>query len=155
LKDVWQTPNDILELVGNIDLDPCAGEDTHIGDVNYSNKDVNGLKENWFGRTFVNPPFSEKKKWLKKAVEEVEYTECIFFVTPDGTDTVSWWHKYVTQADCIWFSEGRISYIDPDTGEKQKNPTFGTAVSMFGEPGKKTLRRFNKEGQLLKTVEIE
>lgn len=152
LKDVWQTPDEIIEMLQPIDVDPCAGKDTTIGrDANYTKAD-DGLTKKWHGRVFVNPPFSDKKSWLQKAISEKDRTEAIFVLTPDGTDTKSWWHEYIAaEADYIWFSKGRISYINPDTGEKAKNPTFGTAISIFGEPGEETLERMSERGQLLQT----
>lgn len=152
LKDVWQTPDEIIEMLQPIDVDPCAGKDTTIGrDANYTKAD-DGLTKKWHGRVFVNPPFSDKKSWLQKAISEKDRTKSIFVLTPDGTDTKSWWHEYIAaEADYIWFSKGRISYINPDTGEKAKNPTFGTAISIFGEPGEETLERMSERGQLLQT----
>jgi phage N-6-adenine-methyltransferase len=153
LKDIWQTPDEILSMLGDIDLDPCAGELTDIGDTNYRYPDTDGLEEDWFGTVFVNPPFSDKSSFLEKAVEEKESCDVIYVLTPDSTDTKSWWHKYIaSEADYIWFSEGRISYIDPSTGEKAGSPTFGTAISAFGEPPQDVLEKMDERGQLLKTV---
>jgi DNA N-6-adenine-methyltransferase (Dam). len=162
LKDVWQTPDEVLTMLGEIDLDPCAGLDTNHGETNFRNITHDGLESDWFGRVFVNPPFSEKSAWLEKSIEERENTECIFVLTPDSTDTISWWHEYIaSEADYIWFSEGRISYVVPEErahlfddhegGEKAGSPTFGTAISVFGEPGDDTLERMNENGQLLET----
>lgn len=164
LNDVWRTPDELLDLLGHIDVDPCAGIDTEIGDINYTEED-DGLSKEWSGRVFVNPPFANKSAWLQKAVEEQSNTEVIFVLTPDSTDTISWWHKYIAaEADYIWFSEGRISYIVPeihadkfdnyDAGQMANSPAFGTAISIFGEPEQKTLERLDKNGQLLKTVNI-
>lgn len=154
-KDVWQTPDKLLAMVRPIDVDPCAGPNTTIGrDANYT-KDDDGLADDveWHGRVFVNPPFSQKEDWLEKVIEERDNTAAIFVVTPDSTDTKGWWHKYIAEyADYIWFSKGRISYIDPDTGEQMGSPTFGTAISVFGEPGDETLARMDENGQLLQTV---
>ncbi len=154
LKDVWQTPDSLLDLLGHIDLDPCAGPDTNIGDTNYTESD-DGLTQDWFGRVFVNPPFTQKTEWLEKVIEERDNTDVIFVVTPDSTDTKSWWHGYIAEhADYIWFSRGRISYIDPDTGEKMGSPTFGTAISIFGQVDSATLDRLAENGQLLETVTL-
>jgi hypothetical protein len=164
LKDVWQTPSSITEMIGEIDLDPCAGVDTSIGETNYSLENgEDGLEEDWFGRVFVNPPFSNKSAFLQKAIDEVENTDCIFVLTPDSTDVKSWWHTYIAaEADYIWFSEGRVSYIVPHShadefdkyegGEQANSPTFGTAISVFGEPGEETIERMKERGQLVKTV---
>jgi phage N-6-adenine-methyltransferase len=151
LKDVWQTPAELTDMLGNIDLDPCAGPNTTIGDTNYT-KDDDGLSQKWFGRVFVNPPFTQKSDWLQKTIDEKPNTKVIFVVTPDSTDTKSWWHTYIAEhADYIWFSEGRISYIDPDTGEQMGSPTFGTAISIFGSPSDQTLENLSENGQLLET----
>jgi len=150
LKDVWRTPPEIVEMLQPIDVDPCAGEDTDIGrDANYDKSD-DGLSKQWHGRVFINPPFSEKAQWLSESISQQANTECIFVLTPDSTDTKSWWHNYIAEeADYVWFSRGRIAYINPKTGEKEKNPTFGTAISIFGEPG---LARLKESGHLLQTV---
>lgn len=160
LKDVWETPPEIIDLISEqIDLDPCAGRTTSIARTNFRNIHANGLIENWAGTVFVNPPFSDKGEWLEKVVEEskTENVECIYFVSPDSTDTKSWWHKYIAQyADYIWFSKGRINYISPKGMEPKPEKktetdsvTFGTAISIFGEPSEQTLRNMNRTGQLV------
>lgn len=156
LKDVWQTPPELLKMITveeKISLDPCAGDDTDIADTNYRKED-DGLSQDWFGRVFVNPPFSQKIEFLKKAVEERDNTDVIFVVTPDSTDTKSWWHEYIApEADYVWFSEGRIEYLDPETGRRQDQmPTFGTAISVFGDPSNVVLKELASSGQLMKTV---
>lgn len=164
LKDVWETPDDIFDMLDPFDVDPCAGQDTGIGtEANFTVED-DGLAQDWFGRVFVNPPFSQKTDWLQKAIDEQQNTECIYVLTPDSTDTISWWHgKIAPHADYIWFSEGRISYVVPashadefedyEAGEKAGSPTFGTALSIFGEPTGAELERLHENGQLLKTVD--
>lgn len=164
LKDVWQTPPELLSLISEtITLDPCAGKDTKIA---LDNRTENGLDIDYKGITFINPPFSDKSKWLAKAVEEYlkGNTHCIYFVTPDSTDVKSWWHTYIANsADYIWFSKGRINYISPEGFEpnperktETSNVTFGTALSIFGNPEKRTLENLKENGQLVKTVkEIE
>jgi len=138
-KDDWQTPPALLANIkaalGDIDLDPCPGKDTYIGRMNYYEHDgYDGRAEAWFGRVFVNPPFSKKKRWTEKVVEEYlsGRTDVILLVTPDSTDVQSWFHgDIVPHADYVWFSEGRVSYIDPETGKTAGSPTFGTAISVF------------------------
>lgn len=156
LKDVWQTPKEITDLLPEIDLDPCAGKDTSIGKENWRQY---GLIKHWYGNVFVNPPFTMKNEFLEKAVTEHEKgnTDLIFFITPDSTDTKSWWHKWIKPySTYIWFSKGRIAYIDPNTGEQANAPTFGTAISIFGNPSKSILEGFLDTGHLVRTIhEIE
>lgn len=165
LKDVWQTPNELLDLITEyerIDLDPCAGKNTEIGGTNYKS---NGLIREWFGIVFVNPPFSEKKEWLRKAVKESKRDEvdCIYFVTPDSTDTKSWYHQFIAEnADYKWFSKGRINYISPEGFEPlpSKNAetdsvTFGTCISIFGKPDNGVLLNLIENGDLNQSVTVK
>lgn len=158
-KDTWQTPPkliDIIESHVNIDLDPCAGKDTMIGDENIR-LPRNGKAYEWSGTVFVNPPFSNKSDWLQKAVEEYQSgnTDLIIFLTPDSTDVKSWYHKYIVEhAEYTWFSYGRIDYIDPtkdeEENEKTSGATFGTALSFFGDVPESLLKELNENGDLVK-----
>lgn len=172
LKDVWQTPPELLNLLRKpgtpIDLDPCAGTNTGIAETNVTDTPVwyadklpredtiyggDGLSHEWGGRVFVNPPFSNKRAWLSKVVESQDDTDVIFALTPDSTDVKSWWHGYIAEeAEYVWFSRGRISYINPETGEPAGSPTFGTAISIFGQPENFVLHNLKAEGQLMETV---
>lgn len=139
-KDEWITPPKIidpLEAFYGIDLDPCAGMKANHATRNYRLPAVNGLDADWDAETvFVNPPFSEKEKWLKKAVEEYEAgrADRIFFLTPDSTDVKSWWHgQIVPNFRATWFPEGRVNYINPHDMEQKKAVSFGSALSIMGE----------------------
>lgn len=60
----------MVDALGPFDLDPCAGEHTQIGEVNYwDGRNQNGLKEPWFGFVWCNPPFSEKEIWIEKMIQ--------------------------------------------------------------------------------------
>lgn len=159
-KDTWQTPDEILDILTNhvtIDLDPCAGEDTNIGMENIAPPE-DGLACMWWGTVFVNPPFSEKELWVDKAVEEYMrgHIERAIILTPDSTDVQSWWHGslgdcrgMVEYCDTLWFSEGRINYVDPDTGKQENNPTFGTALNFMGHFPMALFDELSKEGDML------
>lgn len=156
-RDTWQTPDWLVEGLNKhqgIDLDACAGLDTDIGDTNWCiERGEDGLEREWHGTTYVNPPFSYKTKWGEKVIEEIENTDCILFLTPNGTDVISWWHGIIAKhADYVWFSEGRLKFIDPDTGEQGTVPTSGHAISIFGEPTDDLLEFFNENGWVVSEV---
>lgn len=161
-KDLWQTPEEILLMLPDIHVDPCAGASTSIGTHKNFTEDDDGLSSDWSAptghngdwRAFVNPPFTQKKAFLDRTIDAYTSGEVdvAFVVTPDSTDTKSWWHgKIAPNADYIWFSKGRISYIDPEKG-RQGSPTFGTAISIYGEPSVETLERFKQAGHLVSSV---
>lgn len=144
-NDNWQTPATTWETINRfdeIDTDPCAGcemtgEKTHIGSSENIRPPRNGLDNPWPGVVFMNPPFSQKKKWLKKAVAEVNSgaATTVYAVTPDSTDVMSWWHKYIAaEAICSFFPYGRIEYVNPDDdADSTSGASFGSAISVFGD----------------------
>jgi hypothetical protein len=157
-KDDWQTPEWIIEAIeehhGTINTDPSQGPGTEIGDTRNFDEDDDGLSQPWLGTVFCNPPFSMKEDFLEKAVNESSRKEVgtIFVVTPDCTDTKTIWHEHIApDANYVWFSYGRISYLRPD-GEKVGSPTFGTAISVFGETTQEMLEWFDDNGHLVQTV---
>ena len=69
-KDYLQTPPWVYEPLGGIDLDPCAALDTKIGMVNYAiERGEDGLRLEWRGFVYCNPPFSRKGEWAAKMKE--------------------------------------------------------------------------------------
>jgi phage N-6-adenine-methyltransferase len=159
-KDDWQTPPDLIadieEAIGRIDLDPCAHPNTTIGRRNYRIGDgEDGLKKSWWGTVFVNPPFSYKKEWLEKVVNEVQHAsvDTVILLTPDSTDTKSWWHEFIApHARYVCFCKGRVSYYDE--GEQMDSPTFGTAISVFGEVPDGLVEMLQDWGHVVRTVTV-
>ena len=69
-NDILRTPQYIIDALGQIDLDPCAGENTKIGNTNWwDGRSEDGLKKEWFGFVYCNPPFSEKELWIEKMIK--------------------------------------------------------------------------------------
>lgn len=138
-KDDWQTPPGVLDPIQKhdaIQTDPCAGEDTEIGYASNIRPPADGLSRPWPGTVFLNPPFSEKANWYAKAEQEYRtgMADRIYVISPASTDVQSWWHEYIApNASVTYFPYGRTKYIDPETGEPADSPSFGSAVSVFGE----------------------
>jgi phage N-6-adenine-methyltransferase len=122
-SDLWYTPENITELIVKalvkIDLDPCADDGKHIpATLHYTQKD-DGLSKEWYGRVFINPPYSCPGKWMKKLQAEFEagrVVEAIALV-PAATDT-SWLAPVLSiQPVCFW--KGRIKFLDVNYQPKQ------------------------------------
>jgi len=60
-NDEWLTPPDILDKLGDFDLDPCAPEvrPWPTADYHYTASD-DGLSKPWFGTVWCNPPFGRE-----------------------------------------------------------------------------------------------
>lgn len=165
-KDDWVTPPEIIdplnEYIG-IDLDPCAHPKTRHGEKNYylcSTDGIdlpwyqNGLKLPWFGDVFVNPPFSQKLEWIRKAVNEYfnnDDVDRVFILTPDSTDVISWYHEYIAKyCQFSWFPEGRINYIEPNNYKQIKGVSFGSMLSILAEDIPQRLKEyFDANGDLV------
>jgi len=156
-KDVWQTPDELLSILTeylSIDLDPCAGPETEIGEYNLRLEDGdNGLEADWSDvagsgfTAFVNPPFSQKNDWVDKVIEERRGASLIVLLLPDATDVQSYWHGGVAEyADYVWFADGRIGYYDPVAEKLKDSPTFGTTLSFFGDVPQSLLTSLDGEG---------
>jgi len=94
-------------------LDPCATIENHKCKVFYTIKE-DGLKQQWTGRVFMNPPYGrEIYKWIKKAFESVENGNCelVVCLIPSRTDT-KWWHDFCMKSNDIRFIKGRLKFRD-------------------------------------------
>ena len=52
--------------MGGIDLDPCADPDRRVSASNHFTKEQNGLEQQWSGRLWFNPPFSQSAIWVRQ-----------------------------------------------------------------------------------------
>lgn len=67
----------------NITNDPCPSE-----------PEVDGLKEDWAGLSFVHPPYSETEAWVKKAVQQARkghFSVCFVPFLPNSL----YWREFV------------------------------------------------------------
>ncbi|MDY6896767.1 MAG: DNA N-6-adenine-methyltransferase, partial [Cyanobacteriota bacterium] len=115
-SDEWYTPPHISELViqvlGQITLDPCADEGKHIRAAQHYTAPDDGLIQEWNGRIFMNPPYSAPSVWIKKLQAEFEsgrVTEAIALV-PAATDTK--WLSPLLKSQPVCFWTGRIKFLD-------------------------------------------
>ena len=117
-SDCWYTPSYIVELVvqvlGEIDLDPCADDGKHISCKRHYIACDDGLTKEWEGRVFMNPPYSQPGVWMEKLQAEIKskrVTEAIALV-PAATDTK--WLSPVLKSQPVCFWTGRIKFLSED-----------------------------------------
>ena len=100
----WATPKWLYDQLDNefhFTLDPCP-----------LHPNFNGLSIPWIGNIFVNPPYSQVKRWLIKASKELESknADVIVFLVFANTDT-GWFHDYILGKAEIRFLRGRIKFV--------------------------------------------
>ncbi|NEO52601.1 MAG: hypothetical protein F6K54_05645 [Okeania sp. SIO3B5] len=149
-SDCWYTPREIVELVekvlGSIDLDPCSDDGRHIPAQYHKTIREDGLACAWFGKVFMNPPYSCPGKWVDKLISEVNdgrTTEAIALL-PASTDT-KWFAPLWNQPICFW--KGRIKFLD--TNYQPKLPARQSHCLVYwGENADKFNEVFSKYGEV-------
>lgn len=115
IKDEWETPQYLFnELNSEFDftLDVCATIKNTKCENFFSKKD-DALNQSWFGRCFMNPPYSRGNidKFVRKAYEETVLVNCelVVGVLPTRTST-KYFHEYIYGKTEIRFLKGRIKF---------------------------------------------
>ncbi len=146
-NDEWLTPPHILNALGDFDLDPCA---PIIRPWNTANNhftiETDGLKQNWFGRVWCNPPYGlEAAKWLEKLAEHGNGIALIFA----RTETKMFFDHVWNKADALLFIEGRL-YFHKVNGERAKaNSGAPSVLIAYGSQNVETLKTCNIAGRFV------
>lgn len=140
----WYTPKKYLDaaikVMGGIDLDPASSDTAqkHVKAKNYFTLKHDGLKQKWFGRVFLNPPYAMPfiKEFVKKMTESYlneEFKEGILLTNTAG-DT-EWFHKALKISSAFCLTRGRISFLESSNGElfEKGSPTHGQTFFYFGK----------------------
>ena len=140
-ENEWYTPRQYIEAaracLGSIDLDPATALDAQktVRAARFFTRDDDGLKHEWHGRIWLNPPYAQPDiaRFIDKPLMEVNAgraTQAIL-LTHNYTDT-GWFHAAAGQCAALCFTRGRIRFIGA-SGEIAA-PTQGQAFFYFG-PG--------------------
>ena len=135
-RDNWETPQalfDKLDEILDFDIDVCATVESSKC-RNCFTPDIDGLSQPWtmshITRAFCNPPFSQKDKWVRKAVQEAKNNVTTCMILPVGVNTKLWQELVFPNTYCILFPKKRINYVVD--GKEVKGCNFETAVVIFG-----------------------
>ena len=127
-SDQWATPQhlfDVLNAEFNFDLDVCATEFDAKCNHFYS-PEIDGLKQEWHGNCFMNPPYSEIRTWIKKAsYESKEHGSTVVCLVPARTDT-KWMQEICCDAYEIRLIKGRLHF-----NESPNSAPFPSCIVVF------------------------
>ena len=123
----WETPADLFDKLNDIygfDMDVCATRE-NAKCAKFFTKDDDGLKQDWIGCCWMNPPYGKEiKDWMKKAYEEAGKDATVVCLVPARTDT-AWWHDYAMKGK-ITFLRGRLKF-----GGCKNSAPFPSAIVVF------------------------
>lgn len=131
----YYTPKEFVDRFGKFDYDPATTKEKaeEFGVEFYDTIETNGLIKNWnnFKRIWINPPFTIKHEFLKKAVEEYllsDRTSSIYILFPIEFLTTARFNKIMGNV-CgkLYIPNGRINF-QSGLGKKSKSPAFGSVV---------------------------
>lgn len=135
-NDEYYTPKVVFDrTIGYADYDPATNKEKarEFGIANYDTIETDGLKSDWglFKRIWINPPFTLKKEFVKKAIETVKQNEeaVIFVLLPIETLTTNWFYDLTKNYD-LFIPRGRIKFEDP-RNPQAKSPAFGSVIVKF------------------------
>lgn len=145
--DEWYTPKEIIDALGEFDLDPCAPMRPlwRTARVMY-NKEQDGLKQKWEGRVWLNPPYSRPtiEHFVTRMVEHNNGIALLF----NRLDNKMFQDVVFPKAKGILFMKGRIKFHRED-GTIGESPGCGSILVAFGEENAETLRSSNIEGRYI------
>lgn len=158
LSERWRTPpiylDAVREVLVEIDLDPasCHQAQATVKARRYMTSSDDGLKQSWFGRVYVNPPYgkngsqSNQAIWSLKMIQEYEagnVTEGILLVNAQTSE--KWFQRLWNYPIC--FTNHRIKFINPEG--KKSQPTHGNAFVYFGKNPERFREVFSRFGTIV------
>lgn len=129
----YYTPKRVIEYFGKFDYDPatCEEKAKEFGIKNYDTIETNGLTKDWtiYKNIWINPPFTEKHKFLEKAYQTYKIAKNnIYVLFPIEFITTKRFHDIAKNVGGkIYIPSGRINF-ESGLGKKSKSPAFGSVV---------------------------
>jgi hypothetical protein len=134
LSDSYCSPLWFTRALPLVDLDPCSNPRSTVRSRRrYSlEQRLDGLKLQWVGSVFLNPPYSDPLSWMKKLREEMTAGRCTQAIVLCKHDTsTEWWDVMTrdTSPDQWQFPRRRFLFDEP-------KELVAARVAKFAEKGK-------------------
>lgn len=142
-ENEWYTPPDLIaaarEVMGGIDLDPASCElaNSCVQATKYFTAQDNGLTKAWFGRLWLNPPYSQPlmSQFSAAVVSKRDEYDAACVLVNNATDT-DWLQIMLGECNAACFLRGRVKFIDKE-GDPSGAPLQGQVVLYFGDDSSK------------------
>lgn len=139
-NDILQTPKYIIDALGVFDLDPCAGENTQIAEINWwDGRGENGLDRECNGFVWCNPPFSQKEIWAEKMIK---HNNGILILPERGS--APWFGRVAMSAGVYFVMGKKINFIG---GPSSNN--LGSVLFPFGSEAINRIENSNLPGHFV------
>ena len=144
----YYTPKELVDRFGKMDYDPATTKEKaeELGIAEYDTIETNGLLNDWtkYKRIWINPPFTDKHIFLKKAVETVKKANNeIYFLMPITFLATKRFHSLLGGiGGVLYLPNGRIKF-EEKVGELSKQPPFGCVILKLQNESELTIKRIN------------
>lgn len=141
-NQTWITPPEIIKALGEFDLDPCCADTMPYNTAKFGyRKEHDGLKQNWMGRVWLNPPFDRRERhlWMKKMSEHKNGVMLI----PAACETDAF-YKYVWSCFTgILFIKGRPHFHYEDGTRAKANSGCTICLVSYDQYNLEALQKSN------------
>ncbi len=148
----WLTPPFIIEALGgadSFDLDPCSIFNSKIptARAGFSNVFQDGLARPWFGRVWLNPPYSnpEVGQFMERMADHNHGTALLFA----RTETQMFFDTIWRRASGLLFLEGRLHFHYPDGRRAKANAGAPSVLCAYGADDCDILAAAKLDGQFV------
>jgi len=125
----------------DIEFDVCCSANTAKANLfcSLDNGD-NGLRDEWLGVNYCNPPYSDINPWIEKARLEALLGSATLMLIPDKPE-VGYTRLARQYADTVIHMPFRLNFLRPDGTEfldkngKKQGPKFPVCVYIFTPQG--------------------
>lgn len=110
-----------------------------------------GLKTEWEGRVFMNPPYSKNYQFIKKFAD-YKNGICLVFAR-----TETKWFQQMNDADAYYFFNKRLHFCDINGVPSKGNAGAPSVMVAYGEDNVDALKYFLKKhgGLLLGSLKLD
>lgn len=147
-NDDWLTPPEVLERLGDFALDPCSSLvrpwDTAERHLTIAD---DGLKTEWIGRVWLNPPYSDVEPWLKKMTTHRNGMALL----NSNTETQWFYDGIWKAATAVMFFKGRLRFYRPD-GTRGTTGKSASIIAAYTEQDASILYQAGFNGQFVPLV---
>lgn len=149
-KDEWLTPPSIINALGEFDLDPCAPivRPWNTAKCHFTVTD-DGLSNSWFGRVWMNPPYSENKFWLKKLAQHGNGIALLFA----RTETQMFFDYIWNKADAVFFIKNRLTFFNVDGTLAPASAGAPSCLIAYGKENAEIIKNSRLKGKFINLLE--
>lgn len=150
-SDEWYTPLEIIQSLGEFDLDPCAPMKPLWQTARVMiNKEQDGLSKEWKGRVWLNPPYQQSliTQFMRRMGEHKNGIALVFA----KIDSRMFRDHIYPNCDSICLLRKRIRFYN-EQGQQPASPNNGNMLIAYTPEDTDAILRSGLDVQLLRPVQ--